>query len=1002
MITLLLSATTAKAQSIQEVFSNAGIWQDYGIPVSAKEHPEFNGRLVNYSWKDIETSPDVWDWTGFDNDLKDHSADNMPVIFMIYTRMNAPDWLFLNGVPKVNELNSSGELTGYSPYYLDAEYNFYFKRMITKVREHIQSLEPSLRNQIIGVQPCFGSTGDQIAYKGTVAKQYEITDAQFDSLFKVYSLYYYNEYKDLSPKITMLSNPNAQQADQQYWLASNCPGGWTKCGIMSKGSQLNMESDKNNWLYDILNKPWNGKYIKSRSEIVGQQLYAGWWSKNKYKEMFATMCYCIYWGVDWPNETSDILQDPKFDSSLSFFNKYAGQKVPGLAQNALCALKDVLDASDSERFPASNYGVVDRNNKTRYSNIYNSFIPYGAQLQDISAVTGTEYDCLGAKGTNDVGWHLLPGNYERFLHQIDANSTSAGYWNIDSENPDVMFGRFGRGFDIAKGKNALYFDVDDAFLKNAPLNGAYPVTIEVTYYDKGTGSWQLCYNTKNNPDRHCPKIICTDTKTWKKATFVLSHARFDNHAERNSDFFIKNTGTSNVIFSTVELSRAEQPSADFITTPLTSFDTVCQNASVRPNSFVLNAASLNGTKVQVGPLKGFSFSSSEDGVFTNSLNFTNYNTAINSTIYVKINTNDTGYFAGNIPIKGGGLNPGYVAVKGTVLNTSPALNAKANIISCYNRKDGTISLNPQGGIGPFTYTWTNDVQQFWNRTTQNLDSLNVANYTVVVNSFAGCSISKTFNITQPDVLVTSVSPDSAIVCKGGLTTVTVSAIGGTQPYTGAGSFTASAGFKTYTVTDKNGCSDPQGYTVVNGTVSSPTKPLDINGSFIINSQQTNLIYSVQSPNNAYTYSWSVPSDATIISGQHTSSVTVNWGSTAGYITVQAQNNCGMSAVLSKMVKISKSLNAFAITLPQAGKEEILLMPNPVKNIATLKFYAKINYSYTIQISDMRGRLLLQKKGTAAAGANTEKFNVQHLAAGTYFILFSNNTGERQTLEMIKE
>jgi hypothetical protein len=41
-----------------------------------------------------------------------------------------------------------------------------------------------------------------------------------------------------------------------------------------------------------------------------------------------------------------------------------------------------------------------------------------------------------------------------------------------------MYGR-SRGFDIANNKTALYFDVEDNFFRNAPLNAAYPVTIEL-------------------------------------------------------------------------------------------------------------------------------------------------------------------------------------------------------------------------------------------------------------------------------------------------------------------------------------------------------------------------------------------------------------------------------------------------------------------------------------------------------------------------------------------
>src|SRR5260370_11474840 len=58
---------------------------------------------------------------------------------------------------------------------------------------------------------------------------------------------------------------------------------------------------------------------------------------------------------------------------------------------------------------------------------------------------------------------------------------------------------------------------------------------------------------------------------------------------------------------------------------------------------------------------------------------------------------------------------------------------------------------------------------------------------------------------------------AAIACNGGTTTVTVSASGGTAPYTGTGVFTASAGAHSYTVTDNNGCT-----TVTSITITEPS------------------------------------------------------------------------------------------------------------------------------------------------------------------------------------
>jgi hypothetical protein len=997
----LFAFSVANGQASNSISPTAGIWGDYGPVASAKTYPEQHGRLVNINWSDIETSNNNWSWSVFDSDVSQHIADSMPIIILLYTGPNAPNWIYSNGgVPKVNATDSTGTVVASSPYYLDSNYNNYFKRMISNVKQHIQSYPSATRNLIIGIQGCYGSTGDQIAYKGNVPAKYAISSTQFDSLFKVYSLYYYNQYKDLTPAIHLLSNPSATDSSQTLWLMNNCPGGWIKCGLFAKGSQINMELDRNAWMYNILNQPQNGQFVMSRSEITGPQTSAGWWVKNHYKEMFGIMCYAIYWGLDWPNETSAIIIDPNYDSTFAFFNKYAGQKIPGLATNAMCALKDALDASDSTRFPSGTYGAVTQN-ATRFTNIYNAYSSYGAKLEDMPTALGNDQNCLNAKGTNDVGWHLLPGNYERFLHQINANATSAGYWNVNSADSNSMYGRYARGFDIANNKTGLYFDVEDNFLRNAPLNGAYPTTIEVTYLDSGYGSWQLFYDAVGNNNKASITVTCTNTQKWIKAQVTLTDANFGNGSVNNSDFYIKNTGTQNVIFSVVELSRAQLADSGFITTSLNRFDTVCVNSVVSPNSFILHASTLNGSNVQIGPFKGYGFSTSATGNFTDSLIINNYGNAINQTIYVKLNTANAGNWSGNIPITGGGKKKALVSVAGNVLNTSPVLNAVVINVNCYNNKNGSIDLQPTGGSGTFAYKWTNDIQQFWSTNTQDLSSLQPANYTVVVNSAYGCSTSKTFAITQPQQqLAASVTQDSSIVCKGGSTTVTVFATGGTLPYTGVGSFARSSGFISYTVSDANGCTSTKGITVPNGTLAAPAKPVGITGPTTVPKNQTGVVFNVTSPVPATVYTWNVPSDATIVSGQGTSSITVTWGVTAGPVTVSGSNVCGSSAALTSKIALGTSLSATAATL--ADNDEIILMPNPVKDNATVMFSTKTSENYTMVMSDDNGKMLLMRKNISVPGNNFEKLNVTELASGIYFITIIEQSGERRTVKMIKE
>lgn len=584
-ITIILSISVRAQLTVQQI--SPGIWQTFGEPLNQSQYEYLNGRLCNFLWKDLEPSNNVWDWTAFDNDLTNRTKDGLPVIFMVYTKQDAPDWIYSNGVPKVTITDNSGSIIGYSPYYADTDYKSFFKRMIQKVHAHVETLPASVRNKIIAVQGCYGSTGDYISYDGNVPAQYELDSKQFLSLFQEFSQYYYDEYKNTNPKIYLLSNPRNQGSDAAIWVEQNCPG-WLKTGTLGKAFQLNDEADKYTWLYPMINTLQSGDYIRVRSEMSGGTQSSGWWKEAPYKNLFAVLCYDIFWGLDWNNQGLSNMKDPKNDSAFFFFNKYAGQKDPATSTNAMCALKDVLDAKDDTRFPASTYGTISQTNQQRYINIANKFSNYGALLEDVKTATMEEMDNLSAKGINDVGWNLLPGNYDRFLHQLNANETSVGYWNIQSADANSLYGKFGRAFDVANKKKGLYFDVDDAFLSNAPLNGKYNVTIEVTYLDKGTGGWQLFYDATGNSNKSSITVSCNNTNQWKKATVIIKDAYFGNKGKNASDFSIRSTSKSqNVIFSVIELSRpadfASQKIAKTSTANATSTTTSENKLMVNPN-----------------------------------------------------------------------------------------------------------------------------------------------------------------------------------------------------------------------------------------------------------------------------------------------------------------------------------------------------------------------------------------------------------------------------------
>src|SRR2546430_2236695 len=102
----------------------------------------------------------------------------------------------------------------------------------------------------------------------------------------------------------------------------------------------------------------------------------------------------------------------------------------------------------------------------------------------------------------------------------------------------------------------------------------------------------------------------------------------------------------------------------------------------------------------------------------------------------------------------------------------------------------TVTVSATGGTAPYSGTGTFSVP--------------AGTYSYTVTDAKSCTATTTGNITQPSALTPS-SSNTPILCNGGSSTVTVSATGGTPPYTGTGTVSRSAGTYSYTVTDANSC-----------------------------------------------------------------------------------------------------------------------------------------------------------------------------------------------------
>ncbi len=141
-----------------------------------------------------------------------------------------------------------------------------------------------------------------------------------------------------------------------------------------------------------------------------------------------------------------------------------------------------------------------------------------------------------------------------------------------------------------------------------------------------------------------------------------------------------------------------------------------------------------------------------------------------------------------------------------------AVTATAGTIAC-NGGTTTLTATASGASGAVQYSLNGGAFQ-----TAATFTVPAGTYTVTAREVANttCSVNATaVVVTQPAALVAA-SSNTAILCNGGNSTVTVSATGGTAPYTGAGTFTRTAGAYTYTVTDANGCTS-----TTTGTIAQP-------------------------------------------------------------------------------------------------------------------------------------------------------------------------------------
>jgi gliding motility-associated-like protein len=207
-------------------------------------------------------------------------------------------------------------------------------------------------------------------------------------------------------------------------------------------------------------------------------------------------------------------------------------------------------------------------------------------------------------------------------------------------------------------------------------------------------------------------------------------------------------------------------------------------------------------------------------------------------------------------------------------------------VLCFGGNDGSALAGASGGVLPYTYLWSNGVN------TPDNNNLTAGTYTVTITDAHGCSGSSSVTITEPTLLIATISASANVLCFGGNNgSATVTAAGGVAPYTynwSNGTATASnnnliAGTYTVTVTDDHGCTATTNVTIteptlLTATISASANVLCFGGN---NGSATVTAAGGVAP---YTYNWSngatTASNNNLIAGTYTVTVTDDHGCTA--------------------------------------------------------------------------------------------------------------------------
>jgi Secretion system C-terminal sorting domain/SprB repeat len=344
-------------------------------------------------------------------------------------------------------------------------------------------------------------------------------------------------------------------------------------------------------------------------------------------------------------------------------------------------------------------------------------------------------------------------------------------------------------------------------------------------------------------------------------------------------------------------------------------------------------------------------------------------------------------------------------------------------VTCNGSTNGTASISSTGGVGTLTYNWTPG-----NPTgdgTASVTNLSAGSYSCTVTDANGCTASQTVTITQPNVLVSTITSQTNVSCFAGTNgAASILVSGGTTAYsynwtpgnpTGDGTANVTgltAGTWTCTITDANGCTASQSVTITQAAAINNAQNISIcagqtlvigTNSYATSGIYTDVLAAINGCDSTVTTNLTVNPLIDLTTTTSGNSITANT-SPADYQWIDCNNGNSILVGAISQVYTSTANGNYAVIISQNGcsdtsacvtitttgivlkpnNEDIQIFPNPTASTITLK---GLSADGNIIIMNALGQTIFS---TTVNQKDIEKIiDLSDLKNGMYYILIEN-------------